>query len=647
MPTNINFVEKLDAGCDTQVSFNLPKTLSLGTVKKSLDNNGLSEAEGCSYLALNRLNETALLGKASLVINPSSFSENAVYADVPANSTLGDLVFTRATDAWRTNSQGLIQRVAWNLVQQSQTFNNAAWSKSRTSVLPNTAISPNGDLTATTLIEDTSNATHRVFQSISKSNTPIQYTFSCYLKAKERTFAQIRIAENGELDSASAVINLSTGQLIGTYGTYSNRSASVVSLNNDWYRLSITATSVNASSIVAFIFPALNGNLSSPGYLGDGTSGIYIWGAQLVEGASPLEYFTTTDRQDVPRIDYSLGGCPNILLEPQRTNSIRNNTMVGASTSPSTLPTNWARQNTSGLTQTIVGVGTENGLNYIDINLQGTAVGTNDAYSFDQTISASIGQTWTNSWYFKLISSTPNLVRLAIQEFNGGSFLNVVTQDITPTANLERYAQTKTLVGVGVTNVRAMIYINFVIGQTYNTTIRIAQPQMELGAYATTIIPTTSASVTRNADVINRTNVFTNNLITASGGTWFVDLRNNLVFTRDSSGSGVYLTDITGGLFGFRIKTFGTARLFIGKVVGGTETGIYTTLTNTVKIAIKWNGVTADVFVNGVKVVAATAFTDTAMQLLASNVSVPLNINSMMLFPTPLSDAECIQLTTL
>ncbi len=88
MSTNINFVEKLDAGCDTQVSFNLPKTLSLGTVKKSFDNNGLSEAEGCSYLALNTLNQAGLLGKASFVVNPSSFSENTIYADLPANSTL-------------------------------------------------------------------------------------------------------------------------------------------------------------------------------------------------------------------------------------------------------------------------------------------------------------------------------------------------------------------------------------------------------------------------------------------------------------------------------------------------------------------------------------------------------------------------------
>jgi hypothetical protein len=34
------------------------------------------------------------------------------------------------------------------------------------------------------------------------------------------------------------------------------------------------------------------------------------------------------------------------------------------------------------------------------------------------------------------------------------------------------------------------------------------------------------------------------------------------------------------------------------------------------------------------------------MQVLASNVSTPVTINSMALFPTPLTDTQCIALTT-
>jgi hypothetical protein len=352
----------------------------------------------------------------------------------------------------------------------------------------------------------------------------------------------------------------------------------------------------------------------------------------------------------VPRLSYMYGSCPALLLEPQRTNSIRNSTMVGASTSPSTLPTNWVRQNTSGLTQSVVGLGTENGVDYIDINLQGIAVGANDAYSFDQTISASIGQNWTNSWYFKLISSTPNAVRLAIQEFNGASFLNVVTQDITPTTTLARYSQIKTLVGTGVTNVRAMIYFNFVIGQTYNTTIRLAAPQMELGAYPTTYIPTTTATVTRIADSFSRNNIYTNGLITSSGGTWFVELRNNIAYTRDTIGALWIGDNSTSSTLGnaFNIRSGGSGRLPIGKTVSSSFTSLYTTLTDNVKIAIKWDGTTADVFVNGTKVVSATAFTATNMEFLyGQGTDVPKFIQAMALYSTPLSDTDCTTLTTL
>jgi hypothetical protein len=352
---------------------------------------------------------------------------------------------------------------------------------------------------------------------------------------------------------------------------------------------------------------------------------------------------------NVPRLSYMYGSCPALLLEPQRTNSIRNSTMVGASTSPSTLPTNWVRQNTSGLTQSVVGIGTENGINYIDINLSGTAMGANDAYSFDQTISASLGQTWTNSWYFKLLSSTPNAVRLAIQEFATGSFLNVLTQDITPTTSLTRYTQTKTLVGTGVTNVRAMIYVNFVVGQSYNTTIRISQPQMELGAYATTPIFTSGTTATRLADTFTRNNIYTNGLISASGGTWYVELKNNVSYVRDIvSANALFIdTSTSGATNGFSIIGQASGRLRIGKAIATVNTAIYTTTTDTVKIAIKWNGTTADVFANGVKVVSATAFTQTTMEFLnALNQDVPKFIQAMALFNAPLSDTDCATLTT-
>jgi hypothetical protein len=87
--------------------------------------------------------------------------------------------------------------------------------------------------------------------------------------------------------------------------------------------------------------------------------------------------------------------------------------------------------------------------------------------------------------------------------------------------------------------------------------------------------------------------------------------------------------------------------LKINKNVAGSQSSLFSTTTDTVKIAIKWNGTSADVFANGTKVVSATAFTTTNMEFLAaSGTQVPTFIQAMALYPTPLSDSDCTTLTT-
>jgi hypothetical protein len=174
--------------------------------------------------------------------------------------------------------------------------------------------------------------------------------------------------------------------------------------------------------------------------------------------------------------------------------------------------------------------------------------------------------------------------------------------------------------------------------------------QVEAGAYASTLIPTTTASATRVVDTFSRDNIYTNGLITSSGGTWFVELRGNVVLTRDASGGGLFINTGTSALLGngFSIRNTGANRLVVQKVISDTSTSLYTTTTDTTKIAIKWNGTTADIFANGTKVVSATSFTPTAMEnLLSSGSNVALFIQSMALYPTPLSDTDCTTITTL
>jgi hypothetical protein len=128
-----------------------------------------------------------------------------------------------------------------------------------------------------------------------------------------------------------------------------------------------------------------------------------------------------------------------------------------------------------------------------------------------------------------------------------------------------------------------------------------------------------------------------------------LDVRSNLSLLADGGGDGIFL-GVTTSTSDNHLRIAGATgtpgRLGITKRIGGVTTPLYTTLTDSVKIAFKWNGTTVDVFVNGVKVVSATAYTETAMQNIFTNTTTRKYINSMALFPTPLTDGEMSMLTS-
>jgi len=356
-----------------------------------------------------------------------------------------------------------------------------------------------------------------------------------------------------------------------------------------------------------------------------------------------------------PRLSYMYGSCPALLLEPQRTNSIRNSTMQGASTSPSTLPTNWLNQSTAGLTLEVSGTGQENGLDYVDIRYSGTATSTTARLFFEASnqIVAADGQIWTESiWTSISGSALPSNYRLGVATNTSAGFSVssiVATPNITQSTTLTRYDRVMTLPG-GATVARANpgIYISLVNGNTYDFTIRIAAPQFEFGQFVTTYINTTNAAATRLVDTFTRNNIYTNGLISASGGTLFIEMLNNIAYTRDAAAQGIGIGDSSSTIAnGFLIVNTGTGRQVIQKIIASATTNLFTTTTDNIKVVIKWHGTSADVFVNGTKQVSATAFTTTIMEFInGTGAGIPRWIKTMALYPTPLSDSDCTTLTT-
>lgn len=166
-----------------------------------------------------------------------------------------------------------------NLLAQPSAFDNAAWSKTRLTVVADTATAPDGTLTAEKLVEDTSNNNHNAYQAF--SSVAGTHTLSVYCKAGERT--ECRIIGNDGGSQYGAIFNLANG----TAGFVSvGATSAILAAGNGWYRCVLTFPCASGAG-GGQVRPA-NGGTDS--YLGDGASGIYAWGAKLEAAASPSAY---------------------------------------------------------------------------------------------------------------------------------------------------------------------------------------------------------------------------------------------------------------------------------------------------------------------------------------------------------------------
>jgi len=198
-------------------------------------------------------------------------------------------------DNFTAASSAVLRGGSTNLLTYSEQFDNAAWAKTNSSVTANTVIAPDGTLTGDALIPSSG----ALFASIStptisqaKNGT---YSGSVYIKFAGFTFAQVAVGAFSS-NSVFAFINLLTGETaIRNDGAASGATASAVNAGNGWWKLSVSgipkvgdattgiALSCGpAGSLTSVTIPAANG-----------TSGIFIWGAQLNTGAVPAAYLQT------------------------------------------------------------------------------------------------------------------------------------------------------------------------------------------------------------------------------------------------------------------------------------------------------------------------------------------------------------------
>ena len=397
-----------------------------------------------------------------------------------------------------------------NLLGSTEDFSAAAWTKTGllafgSGSVSNVILAPNGLQTADKITENTATSGHFVVSTASVvSGTP--YVFSVYAKAAEREFVML---QSNFVNNAYGTVNLLTGatNLIGGTGTLN-----AVSVGNGWWRVSLTATSSSTGSGTFNLYTATNATTFS--YTGDGTSGIYLWGAQLSDSASLDSYVpvygaaVTSAAYYGPRRDFNGAtlACKGLLVEEQRSNLLLYSSDFDI--------TAWSL---FGTTRAVVSDVSPAGTSSIKLAVSNTSTSAKVIYA---TTSVSVTAiSYTSSVYAK--AAELSWIYLRCDNDGGaefGCYFNVATgakgtEDsgvvgtITPVGNSwYRCTVTRTMTAGtsrGVVQVASADGVKSFAG-TIGQGVLLYGAQLEANAsFATSYIPvgSTTAGATRNADV--------------------------------------------------------------------------------------------------------------------------------------------------
>ena len=263
----------------------------------------------------------AIEDNASIALIPSGYKSGKLYSVIPESGN-GDFTHSRGSTATRLAASGLIETVPsgvprldyplidgvvqdcpalllepsrTNYLQRTEEFDNSYWSKYSTSVTANQTTAPNGSNSADKLIENTSTTQHEIGRSFGFTSGTT-YVASVFAKTNGRNL-QIR-GGNTNTWPGNANFDLVNGLV----QSVSLGTAYIENYGNGWYRCTVKATAA-ASSNTNVNFRLVEGSAST--YTGDGSSGVFLWGAQNEIGLYPTSYIpwdgsgTTTRSADV------------------------------------------------------------------------------------------------------------------------------------------------------------------------------------------------------------------------------------------------------------------------------------------------------------------------------------------------------------
>jgi len=184
----------------------------------------------------------------------------------------------------------LIEGSATNLIQQSDSIDNAYWTKQNSTVTAAAAVGVTGELNACliTEIEDVSPATsvHSVYSSAFGLSSATSCTVSLYCKAAGVNRVQLLSTVGGSV--RNAIINIANGTVISE----SSATGAVESVGNGFYRISITYTAPATTN--GRVYLNLLNDSGTSDYAGNGYNGVIATGFQFEQNSFPSSLISTS-----------------------------------------------------------------------------------------------------------------------------------------------------------------------------------------------------------------------------------------------------------------------------------------------------------------------------------------------------------------
>ena len=571
-------------------------------------------------------------------------ANNNFYAD--------ELTFARASTGTIVNSDGLIEEVPYNLIEQSNDF-DTTWSVGNSTITGGQA-DKDGGTSAWVIASTTIGSETRIRQSQTFTVGEV-IALSCYMKAGTVNFGIVRtysIAGGGRV-----WFNL----LNGTVGTEnSGLTGSIESVGGGWYRCSITGVVTNTGAIDIAPAPADND------YLADAVGeSIYIQDAQLNSGSTAKTYYPTTTRLNIPRVDYLNNSNGSLKLEPQRTNLVTQSSDFSNAA--------WDEDGvTIAANNTTSPDGTTNADKFLETAVNGIHLINNTSpITASATSTASVFYKKGTRRYFsiKILIGSNSYTQVFDSEglTTGGNSSNGLTNVVT---KIEDYGNgwvrasvagtsasgTSTYIIVGLSNSLNPTFNPTNYNPTYQGSVTdygyFYGAMLEAGSYATSIIPTSGTTVTRIQDTSSTTGL--SDVIGQTEGTLFVEIS---AFSGANTDRQISISD--GGTSNRVVMALlynGTQIQFVvasGGSITVNTTQTIATITSGTKIAFAYKANDFKIYANGLLIASDTSgAVPIGLDTLGfdrgdGNDVFEGNVKNLQLYKTRLSNTELATLTTI